>query len=147
MESLKSFLYVSGNRNILTFQLKGLSFILGNGNHKELSIFHEVTFWSWKINKLTLKKFLIFLEMEHSSPKLKKFLSFLGKPLRFVRHCFFRSFHFSELTFSYCFGCFHFWLHFSYHQLYSFLSVISFLCWCPRVLQTLERSFFYSQAF
>ena len=81
MESLKSFLYVSRNRNILTFQLKGLSFILGNGNHKELSIFHEVTFWSWKINKLTLKKFLIFLEMEHSSPKLKKFLSFLGKLL------------------------------------------------------------------
>ena len=39
-------------------------------------------------NKLTLKKFLIFREMEHFSPKLQKLLSFLVEPLKVVHHSF-----------------------------------------------------------
>ena len=39
-------------------------------------IFQEVTFRVWKMKKVILKKSLIFLEMEISSPKLKKLYIF-----------------------------------------------------------------------
>ena len=60
-------------KKIFIFQGTKLSYVLGNGNPKKL-IFHEVTFEAQK-KKTTLKKFLIFREMELSNPKKLKTFS------------------------------------------------------------------------
>ena len=61
-------------KKFLIFQETELCYISGIGNSEKLLIFQEVTF---RAQKNTLKKSLIFWEMELSSPKSKKLLIFL----------------------------------------------------------------------
>ena len=56
-------------KKFLTFQETKFSYILGNGNPKKLLIFQKVTSELEKKKEPTLKKFLIFQEIELSSPK------------------------------------------------------------------------------
>ena len=62
--SKEGFSYISGKGNS-----EKNPYISGNGNSKKLLIFQEVTSRAQKIKNPTLKKLLIFWEMELSSPK------------------------------------------------------------------------------
>ena len=54
-------------KKLFIFQEIELSYISGNKKLKKLLIFLKVTFWAWKMKKLTLSKLLIFQEMEKNS--------------------------------------------------------------------------------
>ena len=51
-----------------------LSYISENGKPKKLLMFQKLTSWLEQCKNPTLKMFLIFREMELSSPKLKKII-------------------------------------------------------------------------
>ena len=57
---------------------------MGNGTFKKIPIFYEGTLSLKNDKNVTLEKTFIFGEMELSSPKFKKLLSFFNKKLLYI---------------------------------------------------------------